>query len=522
MDRRNWLDLSRKLVDRTDFDYTMNAVQAAIAQASLSFFGEGVLATTLYPNPFPISESNTALGGIVGTGLAYDAVGNAIEISASPDETTSFVASASDPALPRWDLIVIEYAQVGDTPVPKPSDPITTIFLNLHDDFLLKVIAGTPSATPAYPAKGANDVILAGFRVPANATLGTQCTVDLSVRETGFADAVNIPVFQQMALSGVVNGTNQVFTLATQAFNPGSLLVKVDGRFLPQSEYTYDGNVTVTLNFAPALAQSVEGYWIENAASSTNPLSGAQEVPSGTVNGVNDTFTLAGQPANQVSSILMVDGLAVPLSGWQLIQGSAAQVKFLAGYIPAAGQTPYIFYFVNPATVGVGGGGGGSGGVTNAANVGTGLGLFEALSGSILEFKSLIAGTNINLTPTSTGITISATIPAGSGALSVQGSTGAPTQVDPTIGVPTTSDQRQLRFISSIAGSGAQVITENPQIAPGTIVGQELFLKGTSDTDYIVINDGNGVSQNGAIEFKNHFTGAYIWDGSVWSENGRT
>ena len=194
MRQRNWNDLSRKLVDRYDMSFTLDGMSQDIDQFALDFFGEGVLSTTRYPNPFPITLSGALLGGSVGNGVAFDPSGNQTGIGL-PNQTgtPTFTIPTADPTNTRWDLLVITYAQVGDTPVPKPSDPITTINLNLHDDFVLAVRPGTPSATPSYPTKQSGDVILAGIQVPAGVTLGTSCLLDLSIREVGIPDIVKLP-----------------------------------------------------------------------------------------------------------------------------------------------------------------------------------------------------------------------------------------------------------------------------------------------------------------------------------------
>ena len=57
-----------------------------------------------------------------------------------------------------------------------------------------------------------------------------------------------------------------------------------------------------------------------------------------------------------------------------------------------------------PSTTGVG-----AGEANTAANVGAGTGLFKGKSNTVLQFKSLVAGTNVTLTPGTDTVTIAAT-----------------------------------------------------------------------------------------------------------------
>ena len=78
----------------------------------------------------------------------------------------------------------------------------------------------------------------------------------------------------------------------------------------------------------------------------------------------------------------------------------------------------------NPDAPVINASGGGSGEANTASNLGSGVGLFAQKAGVDLEFKGLVAGTNITLTPSSTGVTIDAA--GGSSAVdSVDGQTGA-------------------------------------------------------------------------------------------------
>lgn len=77
----------------------------------------------------------------------------------------------------------------------------------------------------------------------------------------------------------------------------------------------------------------------------------------------------------------------------------------------------------NPGAPVINASGGGSGEANTASNLGSGVGLFAQKAGVDLEFKGLVAGTNITLTPSSTGVTIDAA--GGSSAVdSVDGQTG--------------------------------------------------------------------------------------------------
>lgn len=509
--RRNWLQLARKLVDQYDLDYTLNAIAAALDEAALSYWGEGVLNTTTYPNPFPITMSGSVLGGTVGSGIGYDPNGQLTRIDPSSPTSKNFLDAAASSTNPRWDVLCISFIQTGDTPVPKPSDPITTIDLNLHDDFVLTVVEGTPSPSPAYPAKLAGSIILAGIKVPANATLGTQCSVDYSIREMAVAGIVQNPVFVDERLTGTVDGTNRIFTIS-QLPN-GNPLIRLDSGVQSVSDYSLIGQ-TVTFTVAPAVGQIPRGYYVAQNPSSQNPLSSVFET-IGVGDGTTTHFNLSGLPANQASTLAILDsGVQDPSTDWSLLQ-TPTLATLIFNTAPALGQSVSAFFFVNAEAVG-------SNLVTGAANEGSGgglVGLFDTKAGNTLEFKSLKQGSNMSIVDNGDGTVTLAS--SGSGAsVETHGTASAPISVNPMIGIVPTGATFQTWWVTPTT-VGASPVTASPSIAAGSVVGQRLRLKGVSSSNYLVIADGSGVSQNGVCNLDNNQSIEYSWDGVVWSEDFR-
>ncbi len=96
---------------------------------------------------------------------------------------------------------------------------------------------------------------------------------------------------------------------------------------------------------------------------------------------------------------------------------------------------------------------------------------------------------------------------------------GAPTAVTAAGGITPTSALRQLRFL--VGSPGAVVVSANPQIVAGTVIGQELLLTGTSDSLSVTIQNGTGLELNGPCVLKNGSRISLVWDGTVWGEIAR-
>lgn len=101
----------------------------------------------------------------------------------------------------------------------------------------------------------------------------------------------------------------------------------------------------------------------------------------------------------------------------------------------------------------------------------------------------------------------------------VTGSRSVPQSIVAGTGIAFTgSNPRNLWFIK---GTGGVTVTKNPQIAVGNILGQRLTLFGTSDTDFVKIQDGTGLDLNGTWIGGNGSRLVLSWDGSLWSEESR-
>jgi len=199
--------------------------------------------------------------------------------------------------------------------------------------------------------------------------------------------------------------------------------------------------------------------WFISGGSGGGPSELIKEIPSGTVDGVNDTFTFSDLAVDAASVWVFVDGVYI-LSGFTFTPGITQSSITFTSNIPVVGQTVEVHYF-----------------------------------------KSVT-------TPIQTSILVPS------------GSLASPNVITAAGGVTVTSSQRQYQFVES--SGGAVTVTANPQVQAGSIVGQELILEGTSDTDYPTLNDGTGLALNGSVDLKNEKKIYLVWNGAKWSEISRT
>lgn len=99
------------------------------------------------------------------------------------------------------------------------------------------------------------------------------------------------------------------------------------------------------------------------------------------------------------------------------------------------------------------------------------------------------------------------------------GTRASPESITAVGGITPEDVLRQMVFV--VGSSGAVVITASPQIAAGTVVGQELILCGRHDVNTVSIANGTGLELNGTCVLRAGSRIYLVWDGTVWGEVSR-
>lgn len=106
------------------------------------------------------------------------------------------------------------------------------------------------------------------------------------------------------------------------------------------------------------------------------------------------------------------------------------------------------------------------------------------------------------------------------------GSLGSPRSIVSATGIVAGSNHmsvdatNQVIFVKgSIAGEN--IISANPQISDGTVVGMLMYILGADNSNYITLNHGNNLVLNGPWSSNNNNSLTLMWQGSDWTELNR-
>jgi len=106
----------------------------------------------------------------------------------------------------------------------------------------------------------------------------------------------------------------------------------------------------------------------------------------------------------------------------------------------------------------------------------------------------------------------------GGGALVASGSIGSPNNITAGGGItPLPLAKRQIIFVQG--DSGPVEVTAAARVGNGADLGNEIFIVGCSDTNWVGLADGNNLRLNGDKTLVNGSVLGLIWDGSDWLEN---
>jgi hypothetical protein len=126
-----------------------------------------------------------------------------------------------------------------------------------------------------------------------------------------------------------------------------------------------------------------------------------------------DVYELIQDIGTRIKSVGIGDVVSLSQNGFEVFRFATADViatQILpAAEIPFAGTTSDLIQLLSDGFFVITTGGGGGGGESNtASNVGTGEGVFKQKLGVDLQFKTLIAGTGVNITSAADELTIDA------------------------------------------------------------------------------------------------------------------
>lgn len=308
----------------------------------------------------------------------------------------------------------------------------------------------------------------------------------------------------------VLNGSAQ--TLVTEAQNQTLTNKTIDGDDNTIQDVPLTAIKTVLADANRFLARDVAGA----------PVS-TKVVPSGDVVGTSDSQTLTNKVYQDAN---------ITLDRVSLNQADVAT----AATITALGTSKPVIRLTGSTATEVQG--------IDAAGVNKVV-TFHNASSAQITFKHQNVGataTNRIITPTGNDLTVKANesvqfiydntqtrwvIGAGSG--SGGGSTAFGTFASPrtisstgltaALGHMSSTDASQVIFVTT--ASGEVNVTANPQIQAGTQVGQVIRLIGTSSSNFITLEEGNGLSLNGEWRSFLNANLSLLWDGVKWTEMGR-
>jgi hypothetical protein len=104
----------------------------------------------------------------------------------------------------------------------------------------------------------------------------------------------------------------------------------------------------------------------------------------------------------------------------------------------------------------------------------------------------------------------------------ISGSRASPNSITAAGGITFSgTDAFNMQYIQGNTANTDVNVTAVPQITAATLQGQRLILIGRSDTQRVVLDDGDGLSLIGSCTIGEDNVLELFWDGTNWVEIGR-
>lgn len=136
-------------------------------------FGGGIM------TGFEVAPSGSGMAITISEGIASGPTGY-LHVKNISEDLEIDVPSAN----PRRDLLVSRPLLVDEEFITNPTDPFSSVPLRTEQQSIIALIQGTESASPQYPAKDVNDVVICGIRTEPGQTILTRDDLDFEVRDS--------------------------------------------------------------------------------------------------------------------------------------------------------------------------------------------------------------------------------------------------------------------------------------------------------------------------------------------------
>ena len=174
-------------------------------------------------------------------------------------------------------------------------------------------------------------------------SLGSQ-VANLTSILNGLTSTTSVVFVDAESPSGAINGTNAVFTLSAPPVPPASLTLYRNGMVLRNGvDYTLAvSTITFAAPSVPKSGDYLEAFYRTAGTGATSKFAD-EEVPAGTINGTNLTFTLLAPPKPALSLKLYKNGILLEQNNDYTLSG--ATITFANTTVtPQSGDSIVAYY----------------------------------------------------------------------------------------------------------------------------------------------------------------------------------